>query len=376
MKRKKYLSKTREKFYKQDPEENTFGAYNCVSGIYKVKKYKIIEIQDPECIDTPKKIIVTANWKPGEEVKVKIKGKDEYRNEQEEFLEELEFNFDFTPLLENISSAGLNLDDDKPYDYKFDVFLGSFQYRDIKIKNLTTPISWQYIEKTTDVVGINNLENENKIIYNSKILPRLKNNGSQSNEEGNIVYVLKGSNKDLYHDLYPGCRIVEIESDNLRDAFSNEWVGSIYFLSLNSLRNSLGITMANSVPVPGYYFFHTIRLEAPRKDSNGNPLGYDTPYQVIGIGHWTPLEDKNNFSIIEFNKNQTMEVRLNPLMNNVAVIKGLSPTFPRVKNFTSFYSIARSSFIKINDVSFDDYSRSYIINWEAVLINEKVEEVQ
>lgn len=71
-----------------------------------------------------------------------------------------------------------------------------------------------------------------------------------------------------------------------------------------------------------------------------------------------------------------MEVRLNPLFNRSAIIKNLDSNFPREKREHTFFCIVRAGYIKINSIDFSENGSSYVIDWEAIVIKEKVEEIK
>lgn len=365
MNRSEYLDVTKGRFFNAFSNEKVFDAHSCRPGIFRVFKYKIIESHHPHLVECDKVIIGTANWKA---------------EENEEFLEELEFKVDVTPLLIGLNDSGvfnmdkfneINLD----FDSKIQTLVALFKRYNVYINSIEDKIpKWAGVQKTKSVVIIDNRNTQdNVVIYNSKLLPLPHEDNEVDNR--NVVCVLKGgANTETINMLFPGCEIIETESDNLADALTNEWLNVNYGFLLNDLRNQLQIQMANSVLVPGYYDVHTLSLVDARRDWNGQPLGFDYPCQFIGIAHWMPLEGNGEDDFFEFNRNHSMEVRLNPLFNSNAIINGLTPNFPREKSVNSFFSVAKSAYIKVNSIDFDQDSSSYRIDWEAIIPNEKVEE--
>lgn len=365
MDRSTYLNESKEKFYSNNLSLNSLESFDIVVGIYSVISYKIIDKPHPNYPDFPKIILVKANWKP---------------NVSDEFLSELEFLFDFTPLLKNFKDSGIKINlVEYGMEELIEFLIHGFSLRDFNVSDINNGIKWEFLYKTNSVIVFSNLTLENNaieknsVITNNRIHPRPILENLNNSDEVNIVYILKGSDRNNTEILFPGYKIKEIESSNYIDAFNNEWLSSLYYLSLNSLRTRLGLTMAVTVPVEGYYKIHTIRLDDPRKDSNDTPLAYDMPYQIIGIGNWMSLKQENDFKF-DFKEQYSFEIRLNPLFNISAIISGLDNNFPRIKKWDSFYSLANQRYIKINEVSFD--SGSYVFNWEAVLINRKIEKTQ
>lgn len=335
------------------------GSFDIVGGYFSVISYKIVNNIHPIYPDFPKIILVKANWK---------------LTESDEYLNEMEFSFDFTPLLKNFKDSGIGINIGE-YDIEdlIEILISGFSHGDFHVTDINYGIKWEFLSKTNSVVVFSNLTFENVIFVNEKIHPRPVFANQNDSHEGNIVYILRGSDRTITESLFPGYKIKEIESSNHIDAFNKEWISSLYYLSLNSLRTKLGLTMADTVPVPGYYRIHTIRLDKAREDSNHSPLPYDKPYQIIGICNWMALEQDNDFKF-DFNEQYSFEIRLNPLFNISAKISGLDNNFPKIKSWDKFYSLTKQSYIKINDVSFD--SGSYVIDWEAVHINQKVELIE
>lgn len=280
MNRSEYLSSTKDRFFEIFQNDKTLDAFDCKPGIYRVFKFQVFDRNHPKLEGFNKVLIVTANWK---------------FDEEEEFLEELEYLFDFTPLLINLEQSGAFNpgafhDENYSLEDKIRIIFVMFQRHNIKINEIEESFEWIAINKIKSIVKINNTgDSSNDIYFNSRMLP-FPNEREVENER-NVVYVLKGQrNETIDSLLFPGYEVIEIESDNYRDAFNNEWSSINYWSLLDETRNRLGIRMADSVLIPGYYDIHTLKLEDPRLDSNDEPYGFDIPYQIIGIGRWMPLE--------------------------------------------------------------------------------------
>ncbi|WP_114748936.1 hypothetical protein [Pleomorphovibrio marinus] len=364
MNRSNYLEITKEKFKDIFNNDKLFNVYKCKTGIYRAINYEVLDEYHPNIPECDKILIVTANWK---------------LNNDEEFLEELTFRFDFTPLLLDIEESGvLNVDYFKEqnfsYEEKIQVMVWLLQKYNIDLTENSESINWLGVAKSRDIVVIDNHNSaDNEVKFNSKMLPYPDRN--EVEHERNIVYVLKGRKDESIKSLFPGYEIIEIESDNIKDAFNNEWLNQNYLFLLDDTRNKLNIQMADSVLIPGFYDIRALRYEDPRLNKNNQPYGYDLPYQIIGIGHWMPLEEGIDKDILEFNKRHTIEVRLNPIFNAHSEINGLAPDFPMEKRVDTFYYIVRSAFIKINSIEFSEEYSSYKIDSEAIPINEKVENI-
>ncbi|MCH7400073.1 hypothetical protein MM236_18910 [Belliella sp. DSM 107340] len=350
MNRTSYLLDLKSKFNAKDPKLNSLGLYELITGKYRIKKIVIKNIQHPDYSEYPLIIEAIANWT--EEVK-------------QEFLSEYEITFDLTLLLKNLERAGVILQDN---DTQFDIakkLARIFELRDMEISEITyDDIFCEFILKKRRPVLINNLKNDMAVVLNKNLLPKNSGGPQDENEPRNIVFILKGTDLDQIKRLFPDHEIVEIDSLDLSSAFQNEWIAENYFLTLQGLRTRLGLQTGNNIPIPGYYYLHTLRLDAARKhvDPPHEPLPYDLPYQFIGIGHWLPLDAE----VFDFKKHHTIEVRLNPLFNVNAEINELDSSFPRERKWEVFYSILSQCFLKIESVDLDSVSNSYKIAWGAI----------
>lgn len=352
MEREKYLTETREKFFEYSPSKNGTNSYKCIPGIYRVISFDIINMPHPDSQKIDFQLIMTSLWK---------------KDEKEHFLDELIYEFDFTQLFLSLNDEDLNT---KISDFSEEEKLKHFElclgFKDLKIVSFPHPKNISFIQKLNDIILINNLKSSFSVLAGEKLYPRPQKKQFGDDIEGPVLFVLKNSHPEFYKKLYPGYTVVKIESNNLDAAFSNEWLTFTYFSELNFLRNKLNLIMADTVPIRGYYRFHTIRLDPPRKGSDNQPLVYDQPYQIIGIGNWMPI-DKSKDLMFDFNDSFSFEVRLNPLLNQ-------SSTYPSDFSFTkdwkSFCTLAQNFIIKVNDLSL--FNNSYSIDWEYIWINQKI----
>lgn len=349
MNKTEYLAKVKKAFRSKGPTRNTTNAYNIIEGHYRILKFNINDEYHSEYTDIPFQVVVTAKWK---------------ESHNDEYLDELTFDFDISSILYSLKKYD-EIPIEGDMEYKLKIFQFMSQHYDFEFYLKNNNLESRSHNKMNSIIVIDNRFDENKIVYNEKISPR-NDSIIKDDSSGNTIYVLRGSNQSYLENLFPGYNVVEIESGNLEDAFNNEWLPENYFFELNKLRNDLNLTMAETVPVKGWYNFHTIRLEKARTMSNGEPYGYDSPCQIIGIGHWLPYNKDIQFPpVFDLKSKHNFEVRLNPLFNKIAEIDDLPQGIYKTKDINEFIKLTTYCMIKINDVSFVPDLKSYKINWSV-----------
>jgi hypothetical protein len=359
MNRSEYFSQTKEQFNSSAIESSFFpNHFDPLIGVYRVLEIIVDEGQyHPRFPGVHFVIKCKCIWKA---------------NLKDDFLEEFNHWFDLTGLLkdwEKLPELTSNFTWD--YDSKAQVFHSGSQWRDIQVTD-TEPRTWKFISKINTVIASDERDGNPKIIFGDKLLPLPENPESSAK-----IYKFSKDPIEYSSGLYPlDAEIIEVTDDNMEEILNNDLGPSLYFTTLNAFRNQYKSQLADTVPVKGYYKIYGIKIIPPRDyitRINGietiGPAPWDLPYQIIGIGHWLGPQLPDD-APLKFNREYSVEIRLNPLFNRIADIEGLAPDFPRVKELSTFHKIATNGIFKINSIELE--GNSYMIDWKVVYHNDYV----
>lgn len=287
-------------------------------------------------------------------------------NMKEDFLQEIEYWLDLTELLE-FMEIPQNLPGNLPLDYekKLHYFYAGSIWRDIHITEIEN-LKWTWVYKNEPVIVSEELNDNHTIVAGERLLPLPEKSTSNSK-----IYSFSGNDEDYSSPLYPtDAKVIHITENNFEEILKYEIGPTLYFMELNIFRNKYAVQIAETVPVKGYYKIYGLRLDPPRKITKNiggkiikEPAPWDLPYQIIGIGHWLNSEVPAN-KPLKFNEEISIEVRLNPLFNQISSVEGLDSDFPKEKRWDTFYSIATQRVIWIKEIRLEN--NAYFVDWELV----------
>lgn len=307
MDRPEYLLQTNESFRSQAIELPFFpNCFDPLDGVFRVLELICDDDRNhPKYSEIPYIVKCKCIWKP---------------TLMDDFLEEFNHWFDLTQLIKDwnmFDEISFERQSD-PYT-KLQIICTGIRYKDIHIHDIESG-NWEFINKLNAIIISDNRNENPKTLIGERLLPLPKISVSEVK-----VYSFSKNPINYNSGLYPQyAKIIQVTDENYEEMMNYEIGPGLYFNSINDFRNQFRTQMADTVLIKGYYKIYAIRLDPPRDHEtkiDGKtkkiPAPWDLPCQFIGIGHWLGpnLQESDP---LKFNRDISIEVRLNPLFNNAA----------------------------------------------------------